>query len=757
MDEKKYALSGNLLSIGEPIPRTESIEKVTGKLIYAADTPLGTMLHAYFLTSGIARGHILAIDTKNAEAITGVVKVYTHQNAPRRVPTRYTQDGGYASDTNMPLINSEIFHDGQIIALVIATSYEIARDASNHISVAYSPQPPAVLMDSVGSEVVHPESLDKKEKSVGDMMLAFETSPIKIDYQYSTPAQFQNPIELYSTTALWKDGELTIYEPSQFVVELAHGAAAMMGVDPSKVRVINPYIGGAFGGKGFMTQRTALIAGAARDLGQTVRNIVTRAQGFTTATYRADTKHRIRLGADSFGKLLAYGHESWEIQSRHDNYPLAGFGVTTAMYGKPAIATKVNLVKTDRQTSGFMRAPVEMPYMYALESAMDELAVALKLDPIELRRINDIMESPIDGARFTSRSLMKCFDEAAKRFGWEDRNPVPGSMSEGDWLIGYGCATATYPTHMGPATALVTLRAEGTAKIEVAGQDSGQGTYTVIGQIAAREFGIDPSKVEVLMGDSRLPASPASSNSMATASIGSAVKLAIDSIIKRLSDTKRDGQQLYEAITPLGLKEVTAMGEFIPPSKSNEVLQKLRKGQVPFANQARGDESKDGKPLMFAFGAEFVEVRVHRLTKEIRVPRIVGAFAAGRIVNSRTARSQYTGALIWGMSSALLEAAEIDVKRGRYMNDSFGEYLIPVNADVPLVEVIMVPEDDFEINPLGIKGIGELGIVGTAAAIANAVYHATGKRIRDLPITMDKILDVFPFPKATISTKVENV
>jgi xanthine dehydrogenase YagR molybdenum-binding subunit len=388
---------------------------------------------------------------------SGVVKVYTHLNAPHRIATPYTQKGGYASDTNMPLSGPEINNGGQIIAMVIAESYEIARDASHRILVRYAANVPAGTIDSPGAEVIHPEALREREKTAGDFSAAFAAAPVKIEGKYSTPAQHQNPIELYSTTASWSGGELTIHEPSQFVVELANGAAAMMGIDPSRVHVTNPYIGGAFGGKGFMTQRTALIAGASRDLGRPVRNVVTRSQGFTLATYRSETKHHIRLAANQEGHLLAYSHESWEMQSRHDDYALAGFGVTTAMYGKPAIATRINLVKADRQTSGFMRAPVEMPYMYALESAIDELAVALKMDPIELRRVNDIRESPVDGARFTSRSLMQCYDAAAASFGWNKRNPEPGSMRDGDWLIGYGCATAGYPTHMAPATARVTL------------------------------------------------------------------------------------------------------------------------------------------------------------------------------------------------------------------------------------------------------------------------------------------------------------
>ena len=727
--------------MGKPIPRLESVAKVTGRLAYAADVAVeGLPLQAYFLTSGIARGRVLSVDTAPAEALDGVVRVYTHLDAPRRIATPYTIKGGYVSDTNMPLTGSEIHHDGQIIAMVIAESYEVARDASHRILARYAPVTPAATMDSPGVDIVHPEALAEKEKTLGDFDAAFLAAPVRVFGEYRTPAQHQNAIELYSTTASWSGGALTIHEPTQSVVELANGVATMMGVDPSEVHVVNPYVGGAFGGKGFMTQRTALIASAARDLGRPVRNIVTRDQGFTLATYRAETKHHVRLAADRDGHLLAYVHESWEMQSRNDDYPLAGFGVTTAMYGKPAIRTRANLVKADRQTSGFMRAPIEMPYMYALESAMDELAVALDMDPVELRRVNDIKQSPVDGARFTSRSLMRCYDEAAARFGWSWRDPRPGSMRDGDWLIGYGCATACYPTHLGPATARVTLNAAGEVKVEVAGQDSGQGTYTALGQIAARELGIDPGRVEVMMGDSRLPAGPSSSNSMATASLGSAVKLATDKVLARLGGNLPDDEDHAAAFARLGLDEISELGDFLPPGTGPEVLDTLSKGQVPFANQARGDESKGGKPLMFAFGAEFVEVRIHRLTREIRVPRMTGAFAAGRIVNPRTAHSQYMGGMIWGMASALLEATEIDEKRGRYVNDSLGEYLLATNADVPQVDVILVPEEDHEVNPLGVKGIGELGIVGTAAAVANAVYHATGKRVRDLPIRVENLL-----------------
>ena len=581
MDRANVAAPAPLANMGDPVRRTESVAKVTGKLVYAADTVRETPLQAYFLTSAIARGRLVSIDTAPAEALEGVLKVYTHLNAPHRIATPYTQKGGYASDTNMPLTGTDIHHDGQIIAMVIADTYEIARDASHRIVACYAPITPAATMESAGVTIEHPEALTEKEKTVGDFAAAFAAAPVKVDGEYSTPAQHQNAIELYSTTASWSGGELTIHEPSQFVVELANGAAAMTGIDPSMVHVVNPYIGGAFGGKGFMTQRTALIAGAARDLGRPVRNVVPRDQGFTLATYRADTKHHVRLAADRDGHLLAYGHESWEMQSRHDDYPLAGFGVTTAMYGKPAIQTRVNMVKADRQTSGFMRAPVEMPYMYALESAMDELAVALDMDPIKLRRVNDIRQSPVDGAPFTSRSLMRCYDEAAASFGWSKRDPRPGSMRDGDWLIGYGCATATYPTHLAPATARVTLSANGHARVEVAGQDSGQGTYTALGQIAARALRLDPQRVEVVMGDSRLPAGPASSNSLGTASLGSAVKLATDKVRAHFGDTIPDDHHRAAAFARLGVSEFSELGEFVPPRQEARGPGQVAQGAGP--------------------------------------------------------------------------------------------------------------------------------------------------------------------------------
>jgi len=726
-----------LANMGQSIPRYEAVAKVTGKPLYAADLSVPRPLYAFFLTSGIARGSIISIDTAPAEAMPGVVKVYTHHNAPARIDPGYFLKGGYVSDTNMPMTGPDIRNDGQIVAMVAAESYEIARDAACRIAVRYAPQSPSATFGSAGSTIAHPPEMAKKEKHAGDFDHAYAAAPVRIDREYRTPTQHHNPMELFSTTAAWNGDELTIYEPSQFVYGLANGAAKAMGIDVARVRVLDPFVGGAFGSKGTMTQRTALIAGAARDLGRPVRNVVTRDQGFTLATYRAETRHRVRMAADKAGKLIAYGHEGWEVTSRHDDYSVAGIESTVQMYGAPNIWTRVNLVHADRNTPGFMRSPPDVPYMYALESAMDEMAIALAMDPVEFRRVNDIDRSPIDGAPYTSRSLMQCYDQAAASFGWKKRTPEPMSMTDGDWLVGYGCATAAYPTNMMAATARIRLTADGKAHVEIAAHDVGTGAYTAMRQIAARALNLDPMDVEVSMGDSALPPGPVAGGSMTTASAGSAVKTAADKVRDRLGGTMPDRDGLAAAFHRLGTNRIEEYAEWWPEGSGPDAVKALYKGNM--GTQKKGADTQV-KPVMFAFGAEFVEVRVHRLTHEIRVPRMVGAFASGRVVNPRTARSQHLGGMIWGMASALLESTELDEKRARYINDNLAEYLIAVNADVPQVDIILVPETDEKVNPLGVKGIGELANVGTAAAIANAVHHATGKRIRDLPITMDKLL-----------------
>jgi xanthine dehydrogenase YagR molybdenum-binding subunit len=439
---------------------------------------------------------------------------------------------------------------------------------------------------------------------------------------------------------------------------------------------------------------------------------------------------------------------------------VGGTKTTTRLYACPNVDSVVSIVRADRNTPGFMRSPPEVPYLFALESAMDELAYRLEMDPIELRRVNDTMKEPIGGKSYTSRSLMACFDAGAEAFGWKRRDAKPRSMNDGDWLIGYGCATTCYPTQMAPAAVRVRLQRDGRTRVEIAGHEIGTGAYTVIGQTAAEKLGVPIEQVSVSIGDSDLPPAPVAGGSNSTASTCSTVITACENIRQRLfnsiaskSLTGKPGETIglaqhpaaeaasnerpldrEKAFDALGVNMVEEYAEWKPEGAPTDSFHAMHKGQMRMVGG-----SEMGDKIAYAFGAEFVEVRINKFTHEIRAPRLVGAFAAGRIMNTRTARSQLMGGLIWGMSSALLEATEIDERYARYVNDNLADYLVPVNADVPSVEVIMLSEQDDHINPAGVKGIGELANVGTNAAICNAIFHATGQRIRKLPVRLENL------------------
>jgi xanthine dehydrogenase YagR molybdenum-binding subunit len=662
-----------------------------------------------------------------------------------------------------PLQSDRIRHDGQIVAVVVADSFEAAREAGHRLVFEYEEAKPTATFGDEGAEIVAASDASKthEDPAVGDAEQAFNNAPVKIDAHYSTPTQHHNPIELFSTTCAWDADGLTVWESTQNVYGFKNGVAEQLGIRPESVRVVSPFIGGAFGSRGSLTQRTALVALAARRLNRPVKLVATRGQGFTIATYRAETRHHIKLASDRSGKLVALSHEGWEVTSRPDSYMVAGTDSTTRLYACPNVASKVSIVHADRSTPGFMRSPPEVPYLFALESAVDELAVALNMDPVQLRRLNDTRTEPIHGLAYTSRSLMPCFDAASKEFGWERRSPEPGSMRDGDWLIGWGCATTMYPTVMGPAAARVTLSPNGAVRVQTAAHDIGTGAYTVIALVTADCLGIPLERIAVEIGDSDLPPAPVAGGSNTTATVSNAVakacaeirnKIALaatagtdsaffgqDPASLRLGDGKLRGangveEPLEKAIRRTGSGAIEAYAENIPHGVPPEAMAKLYRGTTTLAG---GAKLKDR--VQFAFGAEFVELRIHQRTREIRCPRVVGAFAAGKIVSPRTAESQLSGGLIWGLSSALLEATEIDRRTARFVNADLAEYLVPVNADIDEVKVIMIPEEDHVVNPLGVKGLGELANVGTNAAVANAVYHATGRRIRDLPIRLEKL------------------
>ena len=727
-------------NMGQPAPRLDARLKVTGEARYASDEPVSNPAFAVLVTSPIARGAITDIDLDDAKAVPGVAAIFTHENTGELKPIEYAPGGGGPS-TSMQDLGPTIHHDGQIVAMVTADTLEQAQEAAAKVKMTFSAETPSA---SFGSDGLTEKAVTKHLPQAGDAAARFAEASVKFEANYSTPTQHHNPIELFTTTAVWNNDKLTIFEPSQFMYGLKNNAAKKFGMDADNVRGVSHFVGGAFGSKAQLTPRTALVALAAKRLGRPVKLVATRDQGFTIATYRAETRHAVRIGAERSGKIVSFEHDGWEITSRPDDYSVAGVEDSARLYGYGSVRTSVKTVHADRNTPGFMRSPPVVPYIYALENAMDELAVALDMDPVELRRVNDSM-TDATGKPWSSRSLMQCYDQAAQAFGWSKRSPQPGSMRDGDWLIGWGCASAMYPSHVGAATARVRLTADGRATVQLAAQEIGTGIYTVAGQMAAQRLGVPLPQVHVEVGDSDLPPVPVAGGSNQTASCCSAVMKACDAILARLNrnnppettGAKSQGENLGDRFARLGVSTLEEYAEFIPAQAQGTGADPIKKLYAGTPTLVGGSH---GKALMYALGAEFVEVRVHALTREIRVPRMVGAFAAGHIMNPRTARSQLMGGMIWGISSALHEATEIDRRYARYVNDNLADYMVPVNADVQEVDIILVPETDDGVNPVGVKGIGELANVGTAAAVTNAVYHATGVRIRDLPVRLEKLL-----------------
>jgi xanthine dehydrogenase YagR molybdenum-binding subunit len=728
-------------NMGSPEPRIDGRLKVTGEARYGSDFPLNNAAFAYLVTSAIAKGRITAIDTSEAKAIPGVLEVFTHENIGPIKKLAFSAGGG-GPTTSWQSMGPEIGHEGQIIGMVVADTFEAAREASYRVRVSYAEEKPSATFGASGVTMEDASKASERAKELpqaGDAEGAIGNAEVTFEAEYGTPTQHHNAIELFTTTCLWRDGELTVYEPSQFVYGLKNTLAQRMGIAPEKVHAISPFVGGAFGSKSQASPRTGFVAMAAKQLNRPVKLVATRDQGFTIQTYRAETRHRIRFGAERDGKIVGFSHAGFEVTSRPDPYTVAGVEDSARLYDYGAVKTHVMLVHADRNTPGFMRSPPVVPYIYALESAIDELAVKLEMDPVELRRRNDSM-TDATGKQWSSRSLMQCYDQAGKAFGWQRRDPKPGAMRDGDWLIGWGCASAVYPTHVGAASARVRLTVEGRARVQIAAHEIGVGINTIVAQMAAERLGIPVSAVSVETGDSSLPPSPVAGGSNQTASCCSTVMKACDAIRAKLAGgattgSANTGVADYQAgFKRLGVSAIEEYAEFLPPKAKPDALKQLYAGKPTLGGGSKGEK------LMYAMGAEFVEVRVHARTREIRVPRIVGAFAAGRIMNTRTARSQYMGAMIWGISSALHEATEIDARNARYVNDNLADYLVPVNADIQQLEVILVPEQDDLVNPAGVKGIGELGNVGTAAAVANAVYHATGIRVRELPIRLEKLI-----------------
>jgi xanthine dehydrogenase YagR molybdenum-binding subunit len=545
---------------------------------------------------------------------------------------------------------------------------------------------------------------------------------VVIDERYSTPAQHQNPIELLGTVAEWKGDRLTIHEGTQASQSICNGLAIALGIDVANVRVLSPFAGGGFGQKNSLSFHTVMAAVAARRLGRPVKLVMPRAQVFHGTSFRPATRHRVALGADANGKLIAGVQESDAQTSRHDLMPFNGAESTSRLYGYENYRGGSRLIKLDTQTPGFMRAPFEMSAFFALESAMDELAEKLGMDPVALRLANDTQVDPIGGKPYTLRRLKECLQRGADRFGWSRRTSQPGSMREADGtLIGWGMAAGAYPAMTVPTIATVRLNPDKTADVSVGGHEMGQGLRTAIALVAAGELGIDPMKVRITIGDTIAPPQHITAGAWGTATATPAVQ-----------EAARKARAEFDRLG--GTKPAEGRVERLAPGQNADAMQHAMTGAV----SAVGPEFPDF--VAFSYAAHFVEVRIHPRIPRARIARVVTVIDCGRVISRRTATSQVYGGLVWSVGAALSEESEVDERFGGFLNSNMAEYAVPVNADIGRFEVDFIDEPDAQFNAVGAKGLGEIACVGAAAAIANAVYHATGRRVHDLPIHIEKLL-----------------
>lgn len=701
--------------IGQPLSRVDGRQKVTGTATYAAEFDVPNLAHATVVRSTIASGRIASIDSAAAERAPGVIAVLTHRNAPRLAyrPHKAVVDAAVGERLHV-LQDDGVSHQGQPIALVIADTLEQANHGASLVRVTYAAE--GGRTDITRSAPVLPTQQGGRAEETrrGDPEGALAAAEVKVDQTYVIPRENHNPIEMHATIAAWDGDRLTLWDKTQWVHNVADEIAAVFGISAENVRVISPFVGGAFGSGLRTWPHVTLAVLAARVAGRPVKLMLSRREMYYGVGYRPYTVQRVALGAFRNGRLSAIVHDGTQETSTYEEFSEALISATRFLHSCPNVYTRRRIARLNVHTPTYMRAPGEASGIFALESAMDELAVALNIDPVELRLRNEPVEDEGKKLPFSSRSTRECYRVAAERFGWSRRTPEPRSMRDGRLLIGWGMATATYPMNYAPASAMARLLPDGTAEVTSASSDMGPGTWTSMTQVAAETLGLPIDRVRFTLGDTRLPRAPVHGGSMTMASVGSAVEAACRRV-REDALARGGGNDLAEAVRRLG-RPVEATADVKP-----------------------GDAGQ--RFSMHAFGAVFAEVAVDPDLGEIRVRRLVGAYGAGRIINPKTARSQCIGGMIGGIGMALMEHSVVDARNGRVVNANFAEYAVPVHADAPpVMDVIFVAEHDPHVNPLGVKGVGEIAMVGVAPAITNAIYHATGKRIRELPVTPDKLL-----------------
>ena len=777
--------------IGKPLDRKDGILKVTGRAKYAAEFTPKDVVYAFPVRAKIASGTISSIDTTAAKASPGVIQVLTHQNAPRLTP--YDQQamarggGGMLGETQvLPLQQNKVFYFGQYVAVVIADTFENARAGANLVKVDYADSKPAIDLDT---EMPNAQAPAQGQTNEGKASPVIASSEIRVDNVYRTPTENHHPMEPHATVAVWESPEkLTIYDSTQGVKNCQGSTAYLFGLKPENVHVISPFVGGGFGCKGGQWPHIAVAVMSAKAVGRPVKLNITRQLMVTNVGRRPKTIQHIALGADKSGKMTALLHHTDTYKSVSDFFERAGVPSTT-LYGAPIREITYKVAKLNVGAPTFMRAPGETPGSFALESAMDELAFALNMDPIALRVLNHTSTDPLQNKPFSLDNLLDCYRIGAEKFGWSKRNARPTARREGRYLYGIGMATATYPANRSRASARIQIKQDGTAEIWCASQDIGTGTYTIIAQTAADVLGIPMERIKVNIGDSLLPQGPGSGGSQTAVSVTSAVLATAQELKKQLAgmavndprsrlhghgpenidaaDSRlylRDERSINDTYTDI-LKRANLPSiemcltvqpfQSAQPQESNPQAKQQQQSQQNQAKQPaaggagapcemqQSDPEADAnrqKYSFHSFGAQFAEVRVDVDTGMPRVTRFLSVMDIGRVLNEKTARSQIIGGVVYGLGQVLMEETAYDKRWANPVSRTLADYHVPVNLDVPEIDVYFIGKPDPHISPIGARGIGEIGITGVAGAVANAIFNATGKRIRDLPITPDKLL-----------------
>lgn len=726
--------------LGKEATRVDGLAKVTGKAKYTAEFQIPNVSYGFIVLSTVAKGRITAIDTRDAEQAGGVIRVFTHLNAGKLGPA---PAAGAPPAWSWPLQSDRVFFNGQPIALVVAESYEQARYAARLVKATYQTEPHnsdfATVLDRA-----QPDPATAKGKPRGNPVTAMQAAAVKVEAEYRIPINHHNPIEPHAAIAFWRGDQLTIFDKTQEVFGVQKHLAESLGVPAENIRVVSPFVGGAFGASLKPNYYPSLTAMAARELKRPVKVVYTRTQMFTGHGYRPDTIQKIALGAERNGKLTSMIHEAFHNTSSFESFSDSTTGFTRQLYSCPNLHAPLKVAATDLATPTWMRAPGAVSGMFALECAMDELAYMLKIDPMELRLVNYAETDPESGKPFSSKALRECYRLGAEKFGWKSRKAEPRSMRDGRLLVGWGMASSVWGAMQMPASARVTFRADGTAGVTSATSDIGPGTYTVMTMIAAEFLGLRLEQVHFELGDTRQPKAPAQGGSWTTSSVGSAVRGAALTIVAKLLDlANRDAASPLKGAASTDVEMLDGVLRLKRDAARSVVIADVmrRTGTNEITETYDSTPSPErAKYASLAHGAQFVEVKVDPDLGTVKVTRVIEVTACGKILNPLASHSQEIGGVVWGIGMALEEATEIDHRYGRIMNANLQHYHVPVNADIHSIETIFVEEEDTIVNPLGVKGMGELGMVGIPAAIANAIFHATGKRVRDLPITPEKLM-----------------